>query len=142
MTDLYPNETIVSLVKINVDEATADLAEIKTYEKEAKERLAEAKAEAKRVEGAVKFYAPRVVDGIKFLNKNARGWAKTLATTEGVLDITLSEEDAIKFGLVPTDKNFPDIADEVLAALWETSLKIHKQKKPVTLPRLLKKVGV
>jgi hypothetical protein len=141
MTDTFPGETIVTLSKINVEEAAADLAEIYTYEKEARERLAEAKAEAKAVNKAVTYYAPRVVTGVTWLNKNARGWAKALDNPDGSIDVTLTEEDGIKFGLLPTDKH-ADIADDVLAALWETALKIHRQKKTVTLPRLLKKVGV
>lgn len=122
-----------------VEAAEADLAEIETYRVDGRERLKTARAEYKQLVKRVNIYAPRVVEGVKFLNKNHRGWSKSMWDT-AVSFSALDEDTLIQYGVFPNPGDTK--GEAVLASLWTTAVKIHGQKKPVTETLLLKRVGV
>ncbi len=132
--------TLITYTTEAVDVAKADVLELESYWAVAKTELKAAQTELKAVRKAVRKYAPRVVAGVQHLNKNARGWAKDITTSQVPLLIDLTDKNLKDFGLLADEKDA--IGDDVLEALWRTAIKIHGQKKPVTLDRLIQKSGL
>lgn len=141
-------ETIISEVTTAAAKAEADLKETLSYVADAKAAVKDAAANLKAVEAAAKAYAPRVVNGVKWLNKNARGWTAGLlqANDNGFTILpTPDEKQWIPLGLNPdpkVEKRTQVDGDQILGALWQTAVEIQKGKKSVTVPLLLKRVGL
>lgn len=141
-------ETIVSEATTAAAKAEADLKELQSYITERKAIAKDAAANLKAVEASVKAYAPRVVNGVKWLNKNARGWtAGLLQTNDSGFTILPTPEPKqwASLGLNPdpkVDKRTSVEGDAVLGLLWQTAVEIQKSKKSVTVPLLLKRVGL
>lgn len=141
-------DTIISDTNTLLAKAEADLKEVESYRADAKENLKRAKEAHKSVETAAKAYAPRVVNGVKWLNQNARGWTTGLfQPIEGGFRIvnTPDSKQWTSLGLDtdPRIEKRTDVDGEhVLNALWQTALEIQKGKKSVTVPLLLRRVGL
>lgn len=141
-------ETIISEASTAAAKAEADLKEVESYVADAKAAVKATQASLRDVEKAAKAYAPRVVNGVKWLNKNARGWTTgLLQPIEGGFRIlnTPDPKQWAALGLDPdpkVEKRTNVDGDEVLNALWQTALEIQKGKKSVTVPLLLKRAGL
>lgn len=142
------SETIISQSVTAAAKAEADLKETLSYVADAKAAVKDAKTNLKAVNAAVKVYAPRVVAGVKWLNKNARGWTTGLVS-ETDLGFTIrripsdDELQALGFEADPrADKRLSVDSEDVLTALWQTAQEIQQGKKSVTVERLLKRSGL
>lgn len=137
-------ETILTAAQIQYAKAVADLAELRTYEAEAKARLKNAKTHVVQVEKVTKAYAPRVVSTVKALNKTSRGWTRFGLGGVAFGVNASSDEDFIALGVLADDKIKSTGVDheQVLETLWRTAIEIQNGKKAVTAPRLLKRVGL
>lgn len=142
------SETIISIARTRYDEAEANLKEVQSYVADAKDDIKTTKAHLLAVERSATAYAPRVVAGVKWLNKHARGWTNGLVQ-ESDIGFTIkripsdSELQALGFEAdEKIDKRTTIDGDQTLNVLWQTAQEIQQGKKSVTLHRLLKRAGV
>jgi hypothetical protein len=142
------SETCITIARTLYDEAEANLKEVQSYVADAKDDIKRTKSHLLAVERSATAYAPRVVAGVKWLNKNARGWTNGLVS-ESDIGFTIkripsdSELQSLGFEPDPKIEKRSDIdGDQVLTVLWQTAQDIQQGKKSVTVQRLLKRAGV